>query len=503
MYFYDDETELDDGYKENEEIMGAEESEAAATEDIPSEGEIQSGQTGTGGNQNNGLQQTLNDLGNKRKEAVQGGGTDNPPIEGQAQGQKDPKSNPESLTDSAHGTQGNPKVDKPELPEKPGEKSKIAGDKAQLASKALDGMQQDGVKGATKEVAKEAAKQQVKKQVQKEIAKRGLDVMLKSLSTALAPILFWVAVVILIIIIAVGILMFFIAMPGQIVSKVRSLASNVMKAWSAMIEGEDVLVTTTQLADVANYIESMGYDLKGEGFVTYNKKASDIDETITNLTDYRSKQYDDSSDLKDMSTEQLKKLLEVDPVQGVIRRNDTQDVVDLNSESILSYIISDNQCYIIRNFNTTLDNMTEGNGQTVANIFVGVAVAIGAVFGAIILFCTPIGWIGALISGVVAAAGALGGSYLAVKMNNNPVYGRGLITLWHEGSRIGIVNGFYESGEKGSIALDAETKQLKIKRGWANGTYTFNIDGWSGRYGMPLEFLLSVHFATQMPDLAI
>ena len=31
----------------------------------------------------------------------------------------------------------------------------------------------------------------------------------------------------------------------------------------------------------------------------------------------------------------------------------------------------------------------------------------------------------------------------------------------------------------------------------------FSLDGWTGRYGMPLEFLLSVHKATMMPDLAM
>lgn len=324
-------------------------------------------------------------------------------------------------------------------------------------------------------------------------------------ATAATPVgwvLLIIAAIILIIIIAVGILMFFVAMPGQIVAKVKNLASNVVKAWTAMIEGEDKQVTTAQLADVANFIEKMGYDLKGEGFVTYDKKEADIDETVKNIKSL--KEYDDSSDLAQMSDEELKSLLIIDPNdQGVIRRSDTNAVVDLNSESILSYIISDNQCYIIKNFNTNMDEMTDGNGKTFGDIILGIAAGIGALIVGIVVVFTPVGWIGALVAGCVAAAGVAGGSYLAVKMNSNPDYGRGLISIYHEGSNIGIRGDYYKQSEKGSIALDANTKKLYIQKGWSNGMYSFDVDGWSGRYGMPLEFLLSVHLATQMPELAV
>ena len=30
----------------------------------------------------------------------------------------------------------------------------------------------------------------------------------------------------------------------------------------------------------------------------------------------------------------------------------------------------------------------------------------------------------------------------------------------------------------------------------------YSLDGWTGRYGMPVDFLMSVHIATMMPDLA-
>lgn len=31
---------------------------------------------------------------------------------------------------------------------------------------------------------------------------------------------------------------------------------------------------------------------------------------------------------------------------------------------------------------------------------------------------------------------------------------------------------------------------------------SYSLDGWTGRYGMPVDFLLTIHLATLMPDLA-
>ena len=39
---------------------------------------------------------------------------------------------------------------------------------------------------------------------------------------------------------------------------------------------------------------------------------------------------------------------------------------------------------------------------------------------------------------------------------------------------------------------------------WFNtDSYTFDLEGWTGRYGKPLEFLLTLHIATMAPDLAL
>lgn len=80
-----------------------------------------------------------------------------------------------------------------------------------------------------------------------------------------------------------------------------------------------------------------------------------------------------------------------------------------------------------------------------------------------------------------------------------------MISLFWEGGHIGEAGGFVSGWNDiaDDIKIDSESKKLTVTRGWTNKSYTFDLDGWTGRYGKPLEFLLSVHLATQMPDLAM
>lgn len=66
-----------------------------------------------------------------------------------------------------------------------------------------------------------------------------------------------------------------------------------------------------------------------------------------------------------------------------------------------------------------------------------------------------------------------------------------------------IIGNLYKKSEKGYIKINSSSKTMTIKRGWGNAVYTYYLDGWTGRYGMPLEFLLSVHLTTMAPDLAV
>ena len=270
-----------------------------------------------------------------------------------------------------------------------------------------------------------------------------------AVATAAAPlalILLIIAVIILIIMIAVGILMFFVAMPGQIIGKAQNLGIKIMEAISAKLYGKQNVIHSEEIASVADYIENMGYDLKGEGFVTEDKTDAGEGEKAEG---------------------------------GVIRNVDDNKIVDIESAPIYYYIVSDNYCYLVKNFNTNVKDYMENT-------------SIWEKLKDLALF---------IVSPIA------GSSYMAANISN-PDWGSGLISIYHEDEdngegKIGVRGEPYSAWERGSIELNAESKTLKVKRGWTNNAYTFNLDGWSGRYGMPLEFLLSIHIATQMPDLAI
>ena len=79
-----------------------------------------------------------------------------------------------------------------------------------------------------------------------------------------------------------------------------------------------------------------------------------------------------------------------------------------------------------------------------------------------------------------------------------------MISIYHEDDgKLGTQDGFYGNGifHWNDIDVSAEEKTMSIRRGWGANRMVYSLDGWTGRYGMPLEFLLSVHMATKMPDL--
>lgn len=241
----------------------------------------------------------------------------------------------------------------------------------------------------------------------------------QTLIKALLPILTYVLIFLIILIIIIGIVLFFITMPGMVIEQIKELAKKVGNAVASWF-GAD---TTQQVEDVEiyetlDYLEQMGYDLKGYGF----------------LTDY----VGDSDD-------------------GV-ERDDDGKISNAESQFISSYLVSDNYVYTIKNFNQKASNPIAAIGQHLASLF------------------------------------TLG--------QTNQFWSRGMIDIWLDGGVVGSRSQYYSVYNLGSINVDMEKKELEIKRGWFNNSMKYNLDGWTGRYGMPIDFLISVHLATMMPDLA-
>ena len=108
------------------------------------------------------------------------------------------------------------------------------------------------------------------KKIQQKMSKEATKKMATSSALkSLLPILSWVIVIILIIIIIIGIVMFFITMPGMVMDKLKELSGKMANIIAAYFGGDTTtFVNKQQIYDVLDYLEEMGYDLKGYGFLT-------------------------------------------------------------------------------------------------------------------------------------------------------------------------------------------------------------------------------------------
>ena len=268
----------------------------------------------------------------------------------------------------------------------------------------------------------------------------------KSLATAIGPIIFWAIIILVIIIIIIGIVMFFMTMPGMVMEKIKTLGKELAKGMSSWF-GKD---TTTMIDEGVvytslDYLEEMGYDLKGFGF----------------LTDYMN-----DTDLAEMKSSEKKNGATVDEKIGVIRDDDGK-IVKAASDFMMAYQISDNYVYTIKNENLVTSSNFLGKLQALGRHFVDF-------FG-----------------------GSLGANWT-----------RGLIAIYEEDGGLGKRGAFYsDTGllNFDDLKIDTNARTLTIEKSGLfnnNKAMTYSLDGWTGRYGMPTEFLLSVHVATMMPDLA-
>ncbi len=316
-----------------------------------------------------------------------------------------------------------------------------------------------------KEAERRAKEAQAKaKKVIKDRAKKG------SLATALGPILFWLVVVIVIIIILIGIIIFFETMPGMVMNKMKALfekAANYVGAFFGVDTSKQI--KESDIFESLDYLEDMGYDLKGYGF----------------LTDYYTNA--DKSDIEKALTTEEKADYKIDNDIGVVRRGSDGKVLLAKSDFIFTYIVSDNYIYTMRN-----NNLVNNSGSGSSGFW---------------------GFIQRVCNALLMAAYKINNFFfyrlndlLGITEGIDEAWGRGMIRIYYERG-FGQKGDLYKEGlfNFDTVAIDTNTKELVLaNNGWfsSNDPIRYSLDGWVGRYGMPVEFLLSVHMATMMPDLA-
>ncbi len=312
---------------------------------------------------------------------------------------------------------------------------------------AQDGDQRQSAGQAAANKAKDFAKEKAKEQIKKMAAKKGL-------ATALAPVLFWAAIIIICIILLTGIIAFILTAPGLVTGKLKDYAESIGKSFISYWGGDSTKmeVSEEEQYKVLDYLEQMGYDLKGYGFID------------SNVSDTESSDYDET--------------------QGVLRYADTGKIRDANSYLVMLYLMSDNYVYTVKNFNPVTPS--------------------GSVLETIFFYLYKISDQFNLLNRFLEL-------FQVGIIDETAMWGKGLMSIyfedseWHKGEdykRNLIDDMFGLSTTWTNIKVDPAKKTMSIRRGWGANYYEYQLDGWTGRYGMPLEFLLSVQVATLKPDLA-
>ena len=320
----------------------------------------------------------------------------------------------------------------------------------QLATQEDQSAQQSSGRSAASNIKR------VKNVQKKAVESASKKAISKSAMMALSHVLFYVIIFLIAMVVLIGIAMFFVTMPGMIMEKLKTLGRAIGNAWASWFGSDDaeLAIERKQIYEVMDYVEQMGYGLKEHGYLTHYLDRGDA--VSTKKVEYNGK------DITHEDVETSEEQVDYDEEQGVFRSSDTGLIVAGCSDFIMQYIISDNYMYTIRNFNVVTNNWWEAVFEHIKGIF-------------------------------------------SDDMTNR----RGMILLLHDNGSVGSVNttwgseDTYDAGERGYIKIDPDSRKMQIKKGWISAVeIEYDLDGWTGRYGMPLEFLLSVHSATMMPDLA-
>ena len=334
-------------------------------------------------------------------------------------------------------------------------------------SNTSQGVQNTSSGGGKKSALADKIKEKATKEASKKVVAKKAVMMFLGHFIAIA------VIILLALIVLIGIAMFFVTMPGMLMEKLKALGKAIGDAWASWFGGDDTArVDKKQVYEVMDYIEEMGYNLKEHGFLTQYLNEGNLNPNDGKVYQSVEWEYNEDSETwevkskdQDITHEDFKPeddTAEFDKAQGVFRSGNSGNIIAGCSDFIMQYIISDNYMYTIRNFNVSTDNWWEAVFEHIASLF-----------------------------------------------SDDMSRRRGMILLLYDSGDVGKVKvkggqeDAYDSNLFDKIELDIEKRTLKIRRGWVNtAEIEYDLDGWTGRYGMPLEFLLSVHAATLMPDLA-
>lgn len=296
----------------------------------------------------------------------------------------------------------------------------------------------------------------------------------------IGKILMTIGWILLLLMAIIGLLVFIITGFGMLLEGFKQIAEGFYDTCVAILAGGEENVKDDEIINLMDNIQEMGYDLYGYGFVT--------------AKDESAKDANGNYQFYEQNEEGKKSLL------NSLEKKDAY-------RNITTYLISDNYAYYIKNNNFNFRSMTTDAKHFFGGIF------------------NRTKWGSGLISvykqkgdsnTITGERGEVYGNTsvlnLAATVGAGAAIGT-VVPIPGIGTGVGAAVGGIIAGIKTIAEWDELTSDIKINRNaeqleisaiglFKNQTFTYSLDGWTGRYSMPLEFLLATHVATMAPDLS-
>lgn len=246
----------------------------------------------------------------------------------------------------------------------------------------------------------------------------------------------WIILGVIIAIVALFLIMgaiaFFMYMPGMVSEKLWDIGN---KIWtnieSGFIPRSEAEVKKEDVYTAAQYLENMGYSLKGYGFGEVTERQED--------------------------------------------ENGQTKITKMKDSPIADYLVAENKIYLVRRQNVNISDIAQ-------NFFSG---------------------FGDMLEGRMIDWNQWGDGMLA--FYRVPRWGASIGTiLWDA-----IENTYKDIIENRTginfkpveVKRDNKTMTIYSNKNFKTIAYTYNMDGWTGRYGKPYELFLSLHLGTMAPDM--
>ena len=378
--------------------------------------------------------------------------------------------------------------------------------------------------------------------------------IIQTVKLLMNPIIFWGVIIILAIIILIGYISYFTSIPGQILGKIGTWLSSLGKI------GQDGIITANkeEIINLCTYLEEMGYDVEGYGFVQSINREGDLTYNSENAkgTPSRGKIVSVTSKYLEAYIISEKKMFAIsNPKANVgaltIAVNEdqySQDLLEIAVDTVLArYEDSEFSGTLLAKTNEYKEYL-KSKGEDVSRFGDGIDYikqAVAMYYTYELYSPTSIGatihkWLVNIFgNGQVQVDGAQFIGWLKDKNRGNDASfaelmenvvhqtmllldfsdykfsGDGLIYLDdNEGTYFPFIGTWKYEGTDYEVEID-EPKRLFIIKMPMEATplvkalgleklskYGYDLNNWTTKYGKPQEFLIAVHTSTMAPEFA-